>query len=302
MKIATLRGMRKFIKEYFSFTRSELRIIVILAVLILLSLLPRMFFRGSSQPNTLTAEDHAAIDSFIQSLEKISFEKSEPVKRVREAKPIPKPREFDPNTVTTAELEEVGFPAKIGGNLIRYRKAGGKFKAKADFKKLYGISDSLYTVWERYIVIEEMEGFEDYKTQFPVKPLVELNAADSVGLLEVSGIGPYFAGKIIQYRNRLGGFLYIEQLMEIWGMDTGRIESIRNQVSLDSLMRVKMDINTITKEDLRKHPYVSSRMAESIQKYLQFAGSFKSVEDLLQNRLLSEDEYTKLRPYLTVGE
>jgi len=294
--------MRKFIKEYFSFTRSELRIIVILSVLILLSLLPRMFFPDSSLQNTLTAEDHAAIDSFIQSLEKINFEKSEPFKPIIESKPIPKPREFDPNQVTSVELDEMGFPPKITGNLMRYRKAGGKFKAKTDFKKLYGVSDSIFILWEKFIIIQEKEEIAEYEKVIMAQALVELNAVDSVGLLEVRGIGPYFAGKIIQYRNRLGGFLYMEQLMEIWGMDYARIEIIKNQISIDSVLLVKIDLNSISIEDLKKHPYVTARMAESIHKYLQFAGSFKSVDDLMQNRLLTEDEYSKLKPYLSVDE
>src|SRR5437660_80245 len=37
--------------------------------------------------------------------------------------------------------------------------------------------------------------------------VIELNTADSAKLTELKGIGPSFARRIVNYRNRLGGFI-----------------------------------------------------------------------------------------------
>ena len=44
---------------------------------------------------------------------------------------------------------------------------------------------------------------------------VVLNTADTTALKTIPGIGPYFARKIVQYGERLGGYVNIDQLDEI---------------------------------------------------------------------------------------
>jgi competence ComEA-like helix-hairpin-helix protein len=297
--------MRKFIKEYFSFTRSEIRIIVVLTGLILISYLFRFFAPlPDLQAFKLTEADNIAIDSFINSLEKISYEKKEIFPPPEEKTFMPVYRYFDPNTATGSELEEMRFPVFLRKSLLNYRKAGGKFREKADVRKLYGFSDSLYNVWEQYIVIPET-GRPDtltIRTSSFTNTMIELNSADSASLLEIHGIGPYYAGRIISYRDRLGGFLTISQLLEIKGMDTIRLETIKNQIEIDSLSLVKIKLNVIILKDLKKHPYVSPRFAESFSRYRQFSGSIKKIDELLENRLITKKEFDKLKPYLSVEE
>ena len=133
--------MRKFIKEYFSFSRFELRIIVLLSGLILFSFLFRFFIPVPDfQQFKLSHEDSILIDSFTRSLQKINYDKEESNTLYEEKEWTCTRQSFDPNTVTFRKLEEMGFPQFIGNNLLRYRKAGGKFHEKSDLKKLYGFS------------------------------------------------------------------------------------------------------------------------------------------------------------------
>ena len=46
---------------------------------------------------------------------------------------------------------------------------------------------------------------------------VELNSADSVTLQLLHGIGPAYARRIVNYRDRLGGFVSTTQLLEVYG-------------------------------------------------------------------------------------
>ncbi len=295
--------MRRFLKEFFSFSRSELRIIVILSGLIFISLFIRVFIPVREfQGFHLTADEQAAVDSFIQSLEKISFEKKEIGFQKEMEEVIPNYKEFDPNQVSSEELEEMGFPEFLGRNLVRYRNSGGKFRTKEDVKKLYGFSDSIYNLWENYIVVPVYEKIDTFRRVTYSKAMVEVNSADSAQLLQINGIGPYFAGKIIAYRNSLGGFLNLEQLLEVRGMNQEKLESIREQVLVDTLFLVKININIATLKELKNHPYISPRLAESLIKYREFAKSIKSWDELLKNRIITPVEFEKLHPYISVGE
>jgi DNA uptake protein ComE-like DNA-binding protein len=297
--------MRRFLKEYFSFSRSETRVIVLLSALIIISFSIRLFFPQNTFPDfKLTEEDNIAIDSFIITLEKISYESKnkETDYEVIETQTTPVLNTFDPNLVTSGELEKMGFPEFIGKNLIRYRKAGGKFYQKSDFRKLYGVTDSIFNFWQEYLIFPASAKPDStlVRTYTFLNPVISLNSADSSNLLVIRGIGPYFAGKIVSYRNSLGGYLSLNQLLEIRGMDTVRLENIRNQVLIDSTYIIKLNLNKVKIEDLRRHPYVSERFAESLLKYRQFAGSLKNTYELIDNHIISEKEYKKLLPYLTV--
>lgn len=295
--------MRRFFKEFFSFTRSELRIIAVLSVLITLTMFLRMLL-----PHTLisdfklSAEDQAAIDSFIRSLEKIEYENVQEYTIREDEVQQPEYRLFDPNEITLAELDEMRFPHFIGKNLINYRKAGGRINNKSDFNKLYGMSDSIFSEWEPYLIIQEPAEKEFANVALTVQPLLEINSADSVDLLDVHGIGPYYAGKIISYRNRLGGFLSTEQIMEIRGMDSTKYFNIVNQISADTLKISKIDLNSVSLTELKKHPYISARSAEAVLKYRNFADSIKDINEILENNIVPETEFEKLKPYISVGK
>jgi len=295
--------MRKFLKEYFSFSRSELRIIVIIGVLIVVSYFLRFLIPVPKfNKLKLTAEDNAVIDSFIQSLEKIEYESKAKSEPWFEPEKLPVFKNFNPNEITLPELDEMGFPGYIGKNLIRYRQAGGKFRNSEDFKKLYGMTDLIFNKWEGYLIIPEIVETDTFRTYVNSKPIIELNHADSAELLTISGIGPYFAGKIVSYRDRLGGYRDTDQLLEVKGMDNERIESMLSQIIVDTTFLVKINLNTASLQGLKRHPYITARMAESILKYRQFAEYIRDVEELSENHILKGEEYLKLKPYLTTGE
>jgi hypothetical protein len=152
--------MRKFLREYFSFSPSEIRAIIILSTLIFISLVIRLFFPiPETQSYRLNQKEQAILDSFMNSLEMITYESddypepSENQFNKYETESVPQYKNFDPNTISQTELEKMNFPPLIARNLIRFREAGGKFYKKSDFRKIYGITDSIYSVWEKYILV-----------------------------------------------------------------------------------------------------------------------------------------------------
>ena len=129
---------------------------------------------------------------------------------------------------------------------------------------------------------------------------MELNSADSVLLVRLRGIGPTFATRILKYRELIGGFVDISQLLEVYGIDSILFNSLKENIVIDSSFVKKLDINKLTKEELSKHPYLTYNVANSIASYRQIHGEFKTLTDLLDIYSIDQALLDKMYPYLQV--
>jgi len=131
--------------------------------------------------------------------------------------------------------------------------------------------------------------------------MIELNSADTLDLQRLNGIGPAFARRITAYRNRLGGFLWKSQLLEVWGMDSSRYQKLFFSVSVDSTLVKKMDVNTVTFKEMIHHPYMPYELAKSIIVYRQKQRRFQSIEEVRTLESCNESLFRKLSGYLSAG-
>jgi DNA uptake protein ComE-like DNA-binding protein len=129
--------------------------------------------------------------------------------------------------------------------------------------------------------------------------VVDINAADSLALLDIKGIGPAFASRIIKYRNLLGGFVKKEQLLEVYGFDAERYDEVKDHVKIGKGHTV-LNLNDVSFKELNKHPYVSYDLTKAIFNLKKKLGTFKAVDDIKQIDLVTDELYNKLAPYLTV--
>lgn len=128
--------------------------------------------------------------------------------------------------------------------------------------------------------------------------LIELNTADTLELMKLSGIGKVFASRILKYRDMLGGFVSKEQLKEVYGLDSLVYQSIQPYISVNPEAIQKININFADAQVLGKHPYLKYDKAKSIIYYRKQAGSFESIEDIRNAVFLTDEQYDKLKPYL----
>ena len=88
------------------------------------------------------------------------------------------------------------------------------------------------------------------------KPLViELNSADSTALVSIRGIGPYYANKILRYREQLGGFHATRQLKEI-KFQYLNIDSLLPHFSVNPALIRKKELDTMSFKSVLHHPYL----------------------------------------------
>lgn len=300
-----MQGIKKSIQSYFNFSKREFNGILLLIALILMTLSFPVIYRYY---NVKPAYKMEVFETEIREYEeqiKLSGSIQSGKRSVKAEYFV-----FDPNGLDEKSWRKLGLSDKQIKVIYNFEAKGGKFYNKEDFKKMYSISTEQYLLLEPFIRIVNKSSPAKQNVRMSLsqsnplrrnakKVLVEINSADSAMLTEIHGIGPAFASRIIKYRDRLGGFYKMEQLKEVYGIDSVKYEQIKDQISLNSGMIIQISINSATFEILRKHPYLSYKQMNAILQYRRQHGNFKTAEELKKVAILNEEIIRKIEPYIS---
>jgi len=211
--------------------------------------------------------------------------------------------EFDPNTCSKEQWMKLGVKEKTAETIIKYISKGGKFKAPEDLKKIWGLSPTQVKEllpFVKIITTPKIENGKNINAHFSQKnsnKIIDINTADSSLLEWLPGIGPALAGRIIKYRNKIGGFYSPVQLKEVWGLPDSVFQKIKEMVEISDKIQ-KINVNTSDFLMLKSHPYIGYKLANSIINYRNQHGSFKTLDDIQKIILIDEKTFNQLSHYL----
>ncbi|MCB0635590.1 MAG: helix-hairpin-helix domain-containing protein, partial [Lewinella sp.] len=217
---------------------------------------------------------------------------------------------FDPNTVNRDDLLRLGLPARVATTWMNFLTSGARFGQADDVRRVYGLSDPDF---ER---LRPLMQFPEKKVDEGSLPLaaralagaarpapvtIDINRATAEEWQALYGIGPAFSRRIVQFRDKLGGFVRIEQVAETYGLPDSTFQSIRPQLLSSPILR-PLAINLAGKEELAGHPYLDWRTAEALVRYRQQNGAFRELADLEKVYALEAETLARLAPYLDFRE
>lgn len=315
--------MSSFFKDFHYYRPEEKRGIAVLLVIIFVLIGINTVVYFSRQGGDTEAEDEISSQEFTENynslMQKTQVVDEQPARRnytpARQAtsaadEAVISMHTFNPNTADSAELRQLGLPAWMARNVVRYRNSGGRFHQPEDLLRIYGMDSALYGRLESYIQIPEEDKRQARDTvslllpreprqqnytsdKFTRDTLIEINAADTTLLKRIPGIGSTIARMITDYRSRLGGYYNIQQLRDI-NIDADRLQT---WLYADSTMIVKIPVGS-TVSRLRRHPYISFYQALAIKEYRDNHGKLSSLKPLVLYEEFTAEDFDRISRYL----
>ena len=301
--------MKKKREKIFLLTGEQWLGLLILGVIIAATLVGMKYLQPADEP-TILVEDSVKTDFKDYQTKQDSLYKAKWKKTYKRDTIAIRMQVFDPNTVDSMTLLHLGFKPWQAKNMLKYRAKGGKYRKKEDLKKLYGMTDSMYLALTPYIYIKDsivVDSARIDSVHMDTLPkwnstkkdtILNLRTADTTELKLIRGIGSYRAKMIVRYREQLGGYAQVEQIMEARGMDKVIADSILPHFYIDSVVVNKIPINHIRPEVLQRHPYLNFEQAKAIYEYRRKHIRIKSAEELKKIKGLSPTDIEKILIYL----
>ena len=318
-----MNKLRHWIRRYFGFSQREVNgFLWLVSIMVLLTAAP--FFIGILYKPDLggnMSSDRQTLDSLVAQLE--AKQPKERERRQLYQLPTGQLKAFDPNRLTVEQWQELGMPPFMAKRILNYRSKVGDFTYKAELGKIYGMPDSVFQVLYPYIALP-VERPDRYKREqrmagattrpapspnwggsrprekFVLAPF-NINTADTTELKQIRGIGSKLSARILKYRNSLGGFHSMTQVQEVYGLQPEVVDSLQKYTFVaKTYIPQKLNLNAATADDLKKHPYVSANVARAVVAYREQHGPYQQVEDVRQVKLVTQELFERLRPYLTL--
>lgn len=215
---------------------------------------------------------------------------------------------FDPNTLTPDGWKKLGLRDKTITTIQNYLSKGGRFREPADIKKVWGLFPDEAEKLMPFIQIDlaglparPLSTNSPRYEKPPAKSLspIAVNTSDTAAFIALPGIGSKLSQRIVNFRDRLGGFYSVEQVRETFGLPDSTFQLVKPLLQVTGEVK-KININTAPAEDMKIHPYIKFPLANAIMQYRAQHGKFQSVADLKKIMLVTEELFNKVSPYLTV--
>ena len=291
-------------REFFYLQKSDRKVVLALLAVIVIALGVILVTSRTSLPSSPSF-------SSIPSIPSSPRQPSNPSLPSRSVERFP----FDPNTADSTQLRRLGLQNWQIRNIYKFRAAGGIYRKPLDFARLYGLTVKEYRELEPYIRISpdylpaatlvkeaaapvsaprDTTKVHHYPEKISETAHVILNTADTTELMKVPGIGPYFARKIVQYGQRLGGYVSVDQLDEIENFPT----EAKRFLVVERATPQKLNVNKLSLNELKRHPYINFFMARTITDYRRLHGALHSLNDLRLTKDFPPEVIARLEPYV----
>lgn len=223
----------------------------------------------------------------------------------------PKRYPFNPNYLTDYKAYTLGMPAESFDKLKAFRKQNKWVNSASDFKRVTGISDSLLDA------ISPLFKFPDWVTNPKPKiakrawaaaseeksyqDKIDLNLATVTDLKKIYGIGGALSQRIVDFRNKLGGFSADDQLYSVWGLNEAVVTRTLGSFTVKTPKAIqKINANQASASDIATIPGVSFELAVKIWEFIKLRDGITSLSELEKIEGLTPARFKLITLYLFV--
>ncbi|WP_281323406.1 ComEA family DNA-binding protein [Flavobacterium aestivum] len=271
------------IKDYFKFTREQRKgLMILFGIIVTLQLVYYFVDFNVIQKKYPDKEKWLSLQSEIDIAK---FESSNKSSRTHS---------FNPNFISDYKGYKLGMSVQEIDRLLAFRKNNKFVNSAKEFQDVTKVSDSLLNIIAPYFKfpdwVNRKKDFKEYKdfsnTAFAKKEKIvqtDINLATKEDLIKIFGIGEAISVRILNQKEKLGGFVSMEQLKDVWGLSPEVIINLNTHFAITKLPNLnKIDINNASLKELSRFFYFKYDLAKQIVKYRSMNGDFKNIEDLIK--------------------
>jgi DNA uptake protein ComE-like DNA-binding protein len=199
---------------------------------------------------------------------------------------------FNPNFISDYKGYKLGMSVEEIDRLLAFRKQNKFVNSAKEFQNITKVSDSLLNTMAPFFKFpdwvshkKDNNNYGNYSNKpFAKKEkitIIDINQASQEDLIKINGIGEVISLRILTQKEKLGGFVSMEQLKEVWGISPETILNLNKHFAITKLPNLnKIDINNASLKELSQFFYFKYDLARQIVKYRSMYGDFKNIEDL----------------------
>ena len=290
-------------KSHFWYHKNQRNGIFILIILIVIFQFIIVFVDFSSEEKVDTNSPKIiAFHHQIDSLRKINLEN-------KRLKIFP----FNPNYITDYKGAQLGMSLVEIDKLLAFRKTGKFINSEKEFQKVTSISDSLLHSISPYFKFPDWVVKKKQNRQLStsrdtrlfakkskyILTSTDINIAVKDDLKTINGIGEKLSERIIKYRSKLQGFSTLNQLYEVWGLDTEVVDKLLLVFKVINLPNIKkINVNTVSFRELLKNPYLDYELCKKIFEYKDEVAELQDISELKNIIGFPLDLYDRIVLYL----
>jgi competence protein ComEA len=269
------------LKSQLGFNRSQ-RAGILLLLSILIGLLYINFFVSFCEEKTFDISS-AEMVVLLRKVDSLRFAETERRK--------PKLYPFNPNFITDFKAYTLGMTPGEFDRLKEFREKDQWINSVKDFKRVTQVPDSVLAKISPFFKFPEWvtnprpkkERFNRFTSNLSFSEKTDLNIATPEELQEVNGIGEILSNRIVQRREKLGGFSHDLQLSDIWGLRPEIVQRILLRFTVKTPRPIiKMNINTYSVSDFATIPGVSFEMGKKIWEFVRLREGIEDPLELLK--------------------
>lgn len=137
------------------------------------------------------------------------------------------------------------------------------------------------------------------RERYTVPEMIDMNRADSSQFARLPGIGAVLSKRIVKYRDLLGGFYDIRQLLEVYGIDSHLYRRCLPFLRTDTLNLAKLDPNNDSFSRFLRHPYLEVADVERLFRFRRQHGFIGSLYDI-RHHIWGDSLFGVMRPYIEI--
>ncbi len=220
-------------KEYLSFTKRERTgIMALVAVLLIVAVLPHFIQRPAPPPETVPVAALERKSSYYDSSE---FSNHEGLQTGHYQNRYPDRKYYPEYNYNTGNHYRKQWYAS--NYKKRYYNDSAYHRKPVDGDNYYRNN---FGEGRSYSHIDKSKIYRAYTTNYathyrPSPAPIDINTADTTALIALPGIGSKLAGRIVSFRDKLGGFNSVNQISEVYGLRDSVFQILLPYLKCDSV-------------------------------------------------------------------